>query len=139
MSTFQKNMDTIFNLPVVDDGDVKSGELQQLPVVDKKVESDFEYARDNLRDMIDHAKLALDELQAIAETTEAPRAFEVYSTLIKTTVEANIELLNIHQKKKKTIEEEGPKQQVTNNSLFVGSTAELMKLIQKTQEDVDTN
>ena len=137
MSTFQKNMDTIFNLPVVDDGDVKSGELQQLPVVDKKVESDFEYARDNLRDMIDHAKLALDELQAIAETTEAPRAFEVYSTLIKTTVEANIELLNIHQKK--TIEEEGPKQQVTNNSLFVGSTAELMKLIQKTQEDVDTN
>ena len=130
MSTFNDNMNEIFNLPV---------EVEEKPkaistIADRKADDDYEYARNNLRDMIDHAKLALDELHSIASVTEAPRAFEVYSTLIKSTVEANKELLDLHHKKKSLKGEEAVKPQVTNNSLFVGSTAELMKLI-KNQND----
>lgn len=125
MSTFNDNMNDIFNLPV----EVEKKTKAISTIADRKADDDYEYARNNLRDMIDHSKLALDELYNIASVTEAPRAFEVYSTLIKSTVEANKELLDLHHKKKGLQDEENAKTQVTNNSLFVGSTTELMKII----------
>lgn len=125
MSTFNDNMNDIFNLPV----EVEKKTKAISTIADRKADDDYEYARNNLRDMIDHSKLALDELYNIASVTEAPRAFEVYSTLIKSTVEANKELLDLHHKKKDLQDEENAKTQVTNNSLFVGSTTELMKII----------
>jgi hypothetical protein len=125
MSTFNENMNDIFNLPV----EVEKKTKAISTIADRKADDDYEYARNNLRDMIDHSKLALDELYNIASVTEAPRAFEVYSTLIKSTVEANKELLDLHHKKKDLQDEENAKTQVTNNSLFVGSTTELMKII----------
>jgi hypothetical protein len=118
-------MNDIFNLPV----EVEKKTKAISTIADRKADDDYEYARNNLRDMIDHSKLALDELYNIASVTEAPRAFEVYSTLIKSTVEANKELLDLHHKKKDLQDEENAKTQVTNNSLFVGSTTELMKII----------
>lgn len=125
MSTFNDNMNDIFNLPV----EVEKKTKAISTIADRKADDDYEYARNNLKDMIDHSKLALDELYNIASVTEAPRAFEVYSTLIKSTVEANKELLDLHHKKKGLQDEENAKTQVTNNSLFVGSTTELMKII----------
>jgi hypothetical protein len=118
-------MNDIFNLPV----EVEKKTKAISTIADRKADDDYEYARNNLKDMIDHSKLALDELYNIASVTEAPRAFEVYSTLIKSTVEANKELLDLHHKKKDLQDEENAKTQVTNNSLFVGSTTELMKII----------
>ena len=125
MSTFNDNMNDIFNLPV----EVEKKTKAISTIADRKADDDYEYARNNLKDMIDHSKLALDELYNIASVTEATRAFEVYSTLIKSTVEANKELLDLHHKKKGLKDEENAKTQVTNNSLFVGSTTELMKII----------
>lgn len=122
-------MTDIFNLPEK----TVEGELvtvEEPKKVSKKddIQEDYEYARSNLRDTINHAKLALDELQNIASVTESPRAFEVYSQLTKTIVDANKDLLEL-QTKLKRVREDQPKQQVTNNSLFVGSTQDLLKLI----------
>lgn len=129
MSKFEQNMTDIFNLPEK----TVEGELvtvEEPKKVSKKddIQEDYEYARSNLRDTINHAKLALDELQNIASVTESPRAFEVYSQLTKTIVDANKDLLEL-QTKLKRVREDQPKQQVTNNSLFVGSTQDLLKLI----------
>lgn len=123
-------MTDIFNLPEKTvEGEVVEV-IEQPKTVSKKddIQDDYEYARANLRDTINHAKSALDELQNIASVTESPRAFEVYSQLTKTIVDANKDLLEL-QAKLKRVREDQPKQQVTNNSLFVGSTQDLLKLI----------
>lgn len=123
-------MTDIFNLPEKTvEGEVVEV-IEQPKTVSKKddIQDDYEYARANLRDTINHAKSALDELQNIASVTESPRAFEVYSQLTKTIVDANKDLLEL-QAKLKRVRDDQPKQQVTNNSLFVGSTQDLFKII----------
>ena len=130
MSKFEQNMTDIFNLPEKTvEGEVVEV-IEEPKTVSKKddIQDDYEYARANLRDTINHAKSALDELQNIASVTESPRAFEVYSQLTKTIVDANKDLLEL-QAKLKRVREDQPKQQVTNNSLFVGSTQDLFKII----------
>ena len=130
MSKFEQNMTDIFNLPEKTvEGEVVEV-IEEPKAVSKKddIQDDYEYARANLRDTINHAKSALDELQNIASVTESPRAFEVYSQLTKTIVDANKDLLEL-QAKLKRVREDQPKQQVTNNSLFVGSTPDLFKII----------
>ena len=131
MSKFQDNMNCIFNLEEDSSkGNIAvEGEIIQSTITKTNhIDDDYNYARQNLRDTINHAKLALDELQNIASVTESPRAFEVYAQLTKTIVDANKDLLEL-QHKLKRIKEDEPKQQVTNNSLFVGSTSDLAKLI----------
>jgi len=130
VSKFEQNMTDIFNLPEKTvEGEVVEV-IEEPKAVSKKddIQDDYEYARANLRDTINHAKSALDELQNIASVTESPRAFEVYSQLTKTIVDANKDLLEL-QAKLKRVREDQPKQQVTNNSLFVGSTQDLFKII----------
>ena len=64
----------------------------------------------------------------VAKASEHPRAYEVVSTIMKTLVDANKDLVSMSEKKAK----DQPKEenaQVTNNNLFVGSTADLQKLI----------
>jgi hypothetical protein len=127
---FEQNMTDIFNLPEKTiEGEVVEV-VEEPKAVSKKddIQNDYEYARENLRDTISHAKLALDELSNIASVTESPRAFEVYAQLTKTIVDANKDLLEL-QAKLKRVREDQPKQQVTNNSLFVGSTKDLFKII----------
>lgn len=93
---------------------------------------DYQFARENLKNLINNANRALDDLSAIAQLSESPRAYEVLSTLMKTMVDANKDLLEL-QKKMKSLRNESVSaanpNSITNNSLFVGSTAELQKLI----------
>ena len=135
MGKFEKNMTDIFNLPekVVVEGEIIEV-IEEPKAVSKKddIQNDYEYARENLRDTISHAKLALDELSNIASVTESPRAFEVYAQLTKTIVDANKDLLEL-QAKLKRVRENQSTQQVTNNSLFVGSTQDLLKLIKENE------
>ncbi len=135
MGKFEKNMTDIFNLPekVVVEGEIVEV-IEEPKTVSKKddIQNDYEYARENLRDTISHAKLALDELSNIASVTESPRAFEVYAQLTKTIVDANKDLLEL-QAKLKRVRENQSTQQVTNNSLFVGSTQDLLKLIKENE------
>ena len=98
--------------------------------VPEDVDNDYKYARENLYGVIEKGSDALDTLIDLAKASEHPRAFEVVSQLTKTLVDANKDLLEI-QKKVKDLKKEDEKeqpQQVTN-ALFVGSTAELQKMI----------
>ena len=98
--------------------------------VPDEIDNDYKYARENLYGVIEKGTDALDTLIDLAKASEHPRAFEVVSQLTKTLVDANKDLLDI-QKKVKDLKKEDEKeqpQQVTN-ALFVGSTAELQKMI----------
>jgi hypothetical protein len=111
------------------------GNRQFLPMVqdkpeDSTVQDDFDYARENLMDVIGKGQEALFDLMDVARQSQHPRAYEVLSTLMNTMVGASKDLLELQAKKKKLLETnpEANNQQVTNN-LFVGSTAELQKML----------
>ena len=112
---------------------------------DESVQDDFDYARDNMRQLISKGQNALDGILTIASGSEHPRAYEVAAALMKTMADTNKDLLEL-QKIKKVLQKEDPKapqldgpQSVTNN-LFVGSTAELQKMIKdKQNEYIESN
>ena len=97
---------------------------------DDDISKDYKYARENLYDVIERGTEALDYLLELAKASEHPRAFEVVGTLTKTLVDANKDLLEI-QKKVRDLQAEDKKETPQNvtNALFVGSTADLQKLI----------
>ena len=91
---------------------------------------DYGEVRENLKEIIDNSKIAMDGILKVASESDSPRAFEVVSQLLKTATEANKELLDVH-KQMKDIEKDETKKQVTNNAFFVGSTKELQDMIHK--------
>jgi hypothetical protein len=102
---------------------------------DDDITKDYHYARENMYDVIERGTEALDYLLELAKASEHPRAFEVVSTLTKTLVDANKDLLEVQQKVKKLKEEDkkDAPQNVTN-ALFVGSTADLQKMLKGSDE-----
>ena len=101
------------------------------PVVisDSGADEDFSKAKDNIAKLIEKGEEAVNGILQLAKESEQPRAYEVASTLIKTMVEANKELLDVHKQKKELDKEEysGPAKAVQNNTVFVGSTKELQQ------------
>ena len=91
---------------------------------------DYGEVRENLKDVIDNSKVAIDGILNVASESDSPRAYEVVSQLLKTATEANKELLDVH-KQMKDLEKDETKKQVTNNAFFVGSTKELQDMIAK--------
>lgn len=114
--------------------------IHELKTVKEQSETDFDYARENFYDIIEKGRDAMEELLEIAKADESPRAFEVLSQLFKNMSETNEKLLDLHLKKKKIDDESEDKSarpQNVTNALFVGSTAELLKMIkQETKKNV---
>lgn len=94
------------------------------------VKKDYEYTRGNLYSLIEKGQEAINGILELAQESEMPRAYEVAGQLIKNVADATDKLMDL-QKKLKSIEEEGTSKGPTNvtNALFVGSTAELSKLL----------
>ena len=100
---------------------------------DNSAKNDFEAARANLYEAIQTGQEAMDKLLEIASQSQHPRAFEVLAKLIDTNVAANEKLLQLQSKIREIDAADAPlsdRAQTINNNLFVGSTAELQKMIQ---------
>jgi hypothetical protein len=102
------------------------------------VKKDYDYTRGNLYSLIEKGQEAINGILELAQESEMPRAYEVAGQLIKNVADATDKLMDL-QKKLKDIEEEKIKGPTTvNNALFVGSTAELAKLLkQQTQDSLE--
>ena len=99
------------------------------------IKKDYEYTRGNLYSLIEKGQEAINGILELAQETEMPRAYEVAGQLIKNVADATDKLMDL-QKKLKDIEEENKKGPTTvNNALFVGSTAELAKLLKQQTKD----
>lgn len=103
------------------------GELKQ---INNDIRKDYEYTRGNLYSIIEKGQEAINGILELAQETEMPRAYEVAGQLIKNVSDATEKLMDL-QKKLKEIESEDKSKGPTNvtNALFVGSTAELSKLL----------
>ena len=96
---------------------------------------DYEYTRGQLYSLIEKGQEAIDGIMEISQEQGSARAYEVTGQLIKSVADATDKLLDL-QKKMRDIED--PKEKGPNNvtnALFVGSTAELQKLLKKGKLD----
>lgn len=91
-------------------------------------DKDYNYARTNFYNIIETGTEALEQMLDVAKASEHPRAYEVVSTIMKTLVDANKDLVSMSEKKKPREETFDGK---VNNNLFVGSTAELQQLLKE--------
>ena len=119
-----------------------TGDIIQPEVVDKKIEKiketsddikkDYDYTRGNLYSIIEKGQEAINGILELAQESEMPRAYEVAGQLIKNVADATDKLMDL-QKKLKDVEEEKQSRGPSNvtNALFVGSTAELAKLLKE--------
>jgi len=96
------------------------------------IQKDYEYTRANLYSLIEKGQEAINGIMELAGEGGSPRAYEVAGQLIKNVADTTDKLIDL-QKKLKEVEEDSPKttNNVTNNALFVGSTAELSKLLKQ--------
>tara|TARA_B100000519_G_C13858009_1_gene257526 strand:+ start:101 stop:529 length:429 start_codon:yes stop_codon:yes gene_type:complete len=96
------------------------------------IEKDYEYTRGNLYSIIEKGQEAINGILEVAQDSDMPRAYEVAGQLIKSVSDATDKLMDL-QKKLKDVEEEKVAKGPSNvtNALFVGSTADLAKLIKK--------
>ncbi len=96
------------------------------------IEKDYDYTRGNLYSIIEKGQEAINGILEIAQESEMPRAYEVAGQLIKSVSDATDKLLDLQKKVKEVNEEKeakGPNN--VTNALFVGSTADLAKLIKQ--------
>ena len=126
--------------------DIVSAEPIKEPIKEEKknlqtsspedVKKDYEYTRGNLYSIIEKGQEAINGILELAQESETPRAYEVAGQLIKNVADATDKLMDL-QKKLKDVEEETQTRGPTNvtNALFVGSTAELSKILKKTNTD----
>lgn len=130
------NIDTIADALNVEplEGEVQKYEAPK----NTKTDNDYEYARDNLISAIEKGNEALETMLDLATQSQNPRAFEVFSTLLKTITDSNKDLLELSRKKQLLDKEDGnPKNLTQTANFFVGSTHDLQKLFKKMRNDGD--
>ena len=97
---------------------------------------DYEYSRAQLYSLVEKGQEAVDGALDVAQQSDSARAYEVAGQLIKHVADTADKLIDL-QKKMKDIDEvkDSKTTNVTNNSLFVGSTSELQKMLKQTMKD----
>ena len=137
MNNFDKNMENIFDVVSVKETE-KSLDVKLKTTDEPDLKADladaYRQSKDNLQDMIDQGKEAMEDILQIARAGQHPRAFEVYGTLLKNTVEANDRLLKMHKEMRDMDGKRGDGNTKIDKAIFVGSTAELNKLLKGKQE-----
>lgn len=139
MHNVKKSKDDILsnlsvNLPIAQNGAApkkeKTGPSNDDIIVD--AEEDYTFARQHIKKLINTSDEAIATMHALASDAEHPRAFEVLSAMIKSAADMNAQLLSLQKDRKKIVQDPDPglpKTTTTNNSIFVGTTTELQKLL----------
>lgn len=140
MSKFDQSMNEFLGIEETENLPIVSSEEKELilhKTLDIDFQKDYETARENFHELIDKGKDAFDSIVSIANESERGRDFEVAATLLSNIINANKELIELH---KKVREITNYKQSVKNdtkiqNALFVGSTAELSKMLREIKDN----
>ena len=118
------------------DMETSSGDIIEHPWVgtvstEEDIERDYEYQREQFYKLVDRGSMAIDGILELAKEGEHPRAYEVAGQLIKNVAEVTEKLGDLQEKmrKLKEVPDSGPKS--VTNALFVGSTAELQKMLKE--------
>ena len=132
-------LDETFDVTPTEITEVKKDDLEskieKIKSNSQDIKKDYEYTRGNLYSIIEKGQEAIDGILELAQESEMPRAYEVAGQLIKNVADATDKLLDLQKKLKDVTKEEEAKGPTTvNNALFVGSTAELQKLLKNSSQ-----
>jgi tetrahydromethanopterin S-methyltransferase subunit A len=145
MSKFDEKMSEMLDIPTIT-GDVVENTTNvvekktesNLDVISKDLMDDYEQSRKQLKEIVSKGAGAIDDILAIARESEHPRAFEVAATMIKTVADANEKLLAMQKQMKEiTGQKNNGQLNVGKAAIFVGSTAELSKMIKNEMKIID--
>ena len=131
MSKTDKKLSEIFDLDPISTTIEPVQTVELVTVEDDVVDSDTDYARKNIRNLIDKGNVAVDNLLQVSKESEHPRAYEVVAGLMKTMADLNKDLLELQKRRKDLkpqLENTGGNITV-EKAVFVGSTADLLKQI----------
>jgi hypothetical protein len=126
------SLSEVFDVQTIPKTEVITQNGNVISEINTKIEADFEVSRHNLLILLQQGQEALQKSLDVAMQSEHPRAFEVVGNLMKQLADVNQQLMDLHQQKQKLDEPskaDKAKQVTNNNAIFVGSTAELNKLI----------
>ena len=133
-----KNFDSIEEALNVDTEVVETNikpRKNQLEKTDKNdSDKDYEYSRAQLYSLVEKGQEAVNGILELAQESDSARAYEVAATTIKAVADTTDKLIDLQQKMKDLeADPKGPTN--VTNALFVGSTAELSKLIKNQNKD----
>lgn len=132
MKKLNQNLSEIFDIEPVENTEVPKTEI--VPVeTNNVVESDTEFARQNIRDLLNKGGRAVEELAVVARDSQHPRAYEVMAGMLKNLSDLNKDLLEIQKRKKDLTGESAAKNINVDKAVFIGSTADLIKQIKSTK------
>ena len=139
MSKLDDNMKEVFNLPdeevEVSNAEVFSAEPEKKEE-NVDVTKDYEYTRGQLYNLIEKGQEALNGILDVAASSDHPRAYEVAALMIKNVADTTDKLMKLQKDTKEVKEGKDPKGPSTvNNTMFVGSTADLAKMLKRVEED----
>lgn len=105
---------------------------------DKNIKSDYDYSRDTYYDLIEKGRESLEDMIEVARASEHPRAYEVLSGMMKNISDINDKLMDLNKKNKDINMKEEPKQLsgTTNNNVFIGSTADLQRMLNGGEDNI---
>lgn len=124
-------INNVFNIePTKKDVEIIDSQPISTDVVSDDITKDYSYTRSSLYSLLEKGQEAIDGALEVAQSSDHPRAYEVAGNLIKNVSEVAEKLIDL-QKKMKELDNKynGPKN--VTNALFVGSTAELSKLLKQ--------
>jgi uncharacterized protein (DUF3084 family) len=126
-----EKLSEVFNIEPMEQTEIVTKDGEIINETTNKIEADYEITRNNLRQLLTDGQSALQNALEVAKQSEHPRAFEVVGNLMKQLADINQQLLDLHQQKQKldSPKDEHKKEVTNNNAIFVGSTADLNKLI----------
>ena len=108
---------------------VNTGQVSPVVDMSEDVEDDYAYQRQNFYNLVERGNDAIEGILELAKESEHPRTYEVAGNLIKQVAEVTEKLGDLQEKMKKLKEVPDNAPKNVTNALFVGSTAELQKMI----------
>jgi t-SNARE complex subunit (syntaxin) len=102
------------------------------------VKSDYDYSRETYYDLIEKGREGLEDMIHVARESEHPRAYEVLAGMLKNISDINDKLMDLNKKHKDITQPTKETKQVEHQqNIFVGSTADLQRMLQKESEEID--
>lgn len=115
------------SLPVV----IEDDEPLLPAVVDQQSDQDIDQAREGLYDALQKSQQAVEDMVAIAQQSQHPKAYEVLNSAIKTLADISMGIADLQLKKQRLNKNIiSPSEGGVTNNLFVGSTSELQKMLE---------
>ena len=132
MNTLEENMEEMLDIDVSNtpEGGCTTRK-KQLKDVNEDIEKDYAYTRGELYSLIDKGQEAVNGALEGAQESGHPRAYEVAVAAMKHVSDMTDKLADLHKKMKDLDEDKKGPKNVTNNAMFVGSTAELQKMFKQ--------